>query len=53
MVAKVAEMAVLRIFFEHLYTDVKGVGSAKSILARRDNSSSAIPIIAHLCSLEE
>jgi hypothetical protein len=47
---KVAKMAVLGVFFEHLSTSVNSV-------AKRDInircSSSAIPIVAHLCSLHQ
>src|SRR4051812_38008896 len=43
---KMAEMAVLRVFFEHLYTDVNGDGQRDINL--RD-SSAIPPIVAHLC----
>jgi hypothetical protein len=48
---KVAEVAVFRVFFEHLYTCVKGVGNGDINI--RDSSSAIPPIVAHLCSLQE
>ena len=45
---KMAEMAVLGVYFEHLYTRVNGVGN-RDVNIRY--SSSAIPLVAHFCSL--
>ena len=43
-------MAVFGVYFQHLYTSVNGVGK-HDINIR--GSSSAIPLVAHLCSLQE
>jgi hypothetical protein len=44
-------MAVLGVFFEHLYTAVNGAG--KRDISIRDSSTAIPPSVAHLCSLQE
>ena len=46
-----AEVAVLVVWFEHSYTTVKSVGSARSSSVTR--SSAISTIVAHLCSVHE
>ena len=45
-----AEMAVLEVYFEHLYTDVNSV--RKRDVNSSDLLSALRPNVAHLCSLQ-
>ena len=50
-ITEMAEMAVLGVFFQHLYTSVNGVG--KCDINFRDSSSAISTVVAHLCSIQE